>query len=142
MKIVPKIALLLLFALLAACATGRTSFDKARQLERTGNFDEAVKKYAEAVSNNPDTSEYRLAFLKATGNAALVHFNRGEELLGAKNFDEAYLEFQAAMAMDPGLDKARQQGEIALKYRNSKQLYTIAALGKSRCACGSDGNSP
>jgi general secretion pathway protein D len=127
MKIVPKIALLLMLALLAACATGRTSFDKARQLERSGNYDEAVKKYAEAVSNNPDTSEYRLAFLKATENAAIVHFKRGEDLLGANRYDEAYLEFQTAIAMDPGLDKARQQGEIAQKYKNSKQLYDEGA---------------
>jgi general secretion pathway protein D len=127
MKIVPKIALLLMFALLAACATGRTSFDKARQLERSGNYDEAVKKYAEAVSNNPDTSEYRLAFLKATENAAKVHLKSGEELLGAKRYDEAYLEFQTATAMDPGLDRARQEGEIAQKYKNSKQLYDEGA---------------
>jgi general secretion pathway protein D len=127
MKIVPKIALLLMLALLAACATGRTSFDKARQLERSGNYDEAVKKYAEAVSNNPDTSEYRLAFLKATEKAAIVHLKRGEELLGANRYDEAYLEFQTAIAMDPGLDKARQQGEIAQKFKNSKQLYDEGA---------------
>jgi len=70
MKIVRNIALLLMLTLLAACATGRTSFDKATQLERSGKYDEAVKKYAEAVTNNPDISEYRVGFLKASEHAA------------------------------------------------------------------------
>jgi len=127
MKIVRNIALLLILTLLAACATGRTAFDKATQLERSGKYDEAVKKFAEAVTNNPDVGEYRVAFLKASEHAAKFHMSRGEELLGANRYEEAYLEFQAAMAMEPGLDKARQQGEIALKYRNSKLLYDEGA---------------
>ncbi len=127
MKIVPKIALILLLTLLAACATGRTAYDNASKLEKSGRYDEAVKKYAEAVANNPDASEYRLAFLKASEHAAKVHLKRGEDLLGAKNYDEAYQEFQNAMAMDPGLDKARQQGEIALKYKSSNQFYIEGA---------------
>ncbi len=127
MKIVRNIALLLMLALLAACATGRTSFDKAAQLERSGKYDEAVKKYAEAVTNNPDISEYRVAFLKASEHAAKFHLSRGEELLSANRYEEAFLEFQTAMAMEPGLDKARQQGEIAQKYLNSKQSYDEGA---------------
>ena len=50
MKIVMKIAFLFGIVALAACAAGRTSFDKGQELERNGKFDAAVLKYAEAVS--------------------------------------------------------------------------------------------
>ena len=84
MKIVIKICCLLLLLLLAACATGRTAFDSAQQLERSGKYDEAVIKYAEAVANNPDSSEYRLGYLKSSEQAARIHLKTGDELLAAK----------------------------------------------------------
>jgi len=56
MKIVIKIVFLLGVIALTACAVGRTSFDKGQELERAGKFDEAVLKYAEAVSYNSEMS--------------------------------------------------------------------------------------
>lgn len=123
-----RIALLSVIAALTACATGRTAFDKAQQLERSGKFDEAVLKYAEAVSGNPEISEYRLSFLKASEQAAKQHLKSGDELFAAKRYDEAYLEYQAAMVMDPSQDRARQQGELLLKHKNSRQLFNEAAV--------------
>ena len=127
MKIVIKIALLAVIAALTACATGRTAFDKAQQLERSGKYDEAVLKYAEAVTGNPEMSEYRLSFLKVSEIAAKQHLKAGDELFAARRYDEAYLEYQAAMVMDPSQDRAKQQGELLLKHKNSKLLYSEAA---------------
>jgi len=124
MKIVIKIFYLLLLLLLAACATGRTAFDNAQQLERSGKYDEAVIKYAEAVATDPESSEYRLGYLKTSEQAARVHLKAGDELLAAKNLDAAYLEFQKAMVLDPSQDRARQQLEILKKFRSSQQLYS------------------
>lgn len=123
MKIVIKIALLSGVLALTACATGRTSFDKGQQLERSGKYDEAVLKYAEAVSNNPEMSEYRLSFLKASEQAAKYHLKNGDELLAAKRYDEAFLEYQRAMVLDPSQDRAKQQVEQLKKYKNSQMFF-------------------
>lgn len=123
MKIVIKIAVLSGILALTACATGRTSFDKGQQLERSGKYDEAVLKYAEAVSNNPEMGEYRLSFLKASEQAARVHLKSGDELLATKRYDEAYLEYQKAMVLDPSQDRAKQQVELLKKYKNSQMLF-------------------
>jgi general secretion pathway protein D len=123
MKIVIKIALLSGLLALTACATGRTSFDKGQQLERSGKYDEAVLKYAEAVSNNPEMSEYRLSFLKASEQASRVHLKSGDDRLAAKQYDEAFFEYQKAMVLDPSQDRAKQQVELLKKYKNSQMLF-------------------
>ena len=123
MKIVIKIWCLFFLLLLAACATGRTAFDSAQELERRGKYDEAVIKYAEAVANNPDSSEYRYGYLKSSEQAARIHLKAGDELLAAKNLDEAYLEFQKAMVLDPAQERARQQLEVLNKFRSSQQFF-------------------
>jgi len=123
MKVAIKIGCLLLVFVSFGCAPGRTAFDKAQQLERSGMYDEAVMKYAEAVSKNPDTSEYRLRFLKASEIAAKNHLQAGDALLNDSRFDEAYEEYQKAMAMDASQERAKQQSELVLKFRNSKSAY-------------------
>ena len=94
-----------------------------KQLERSGKYDEAVIKYAEAVANNPDSSEYRLGYLKSSEQAARIHLKAGDELLAAKRLDEAYLEFQKAMVLDPAQERARQQLEVLNKFRSSQQFF-------------------
>ena len=123
MKIAIKIWSLFFLLLLAACATGRTAFDSAQELERRGKYDEAVIKYAEAVANNPDSGEYRLGYLKSSEQAARIHLKAGDELLAEKRLDEAYLEFQKAMVLDPAQERARQQIEVLNKLRSSQQFY-------------------
>lgn len=123
MKIVIKIFILLLLPLLAACATGRTAFDKGQKLEKSARYDEAVIKYAEAVANNPESGEYRLSFLKSSELAAKIHLKSGDDLLAAMKIDEAFLEYQSAMVLDPSQDRAKQQLDIVKKYQASRQFF-------------------
>lgn len=116
----------LLFALLtflAGCGAGRSAFSKAQKMELEGNLDEAVVKYAEAAAANPDLSEYRVRFLKASEEAARIHFKKGEQLLAGQKYDDALREYQTAFALDPSLSRASQQSELVIKLRNS-MLYT------------------
>ena len=126
MKIVIRIITILALFALCACATGRTAFDKAQQLEKKGNYDEALKKYAEAVANNPDASEYRMAFLRATEKAAKLNVKAADEHFAAKRYDQAFAAYQKAMAMDPSLEKAKQQVELIQKMRSSMKMYAEA----------------
>ena len=127
MKIVIKIAFLFVVIALTACAVGRTSFDKGQELERAGKYDEAVLKYAEAVSYNSEMSEYRLAFLKASEAAAKKHLETADELFKTERFDEAYLEYQSAMVMDPTQSRAKQQLEVIEKRWKSTKLFNEGA---------------
>lgn len=127
MKIVIKIVLLLFILALAACTTGRTAFDKGQELERIGKFDEAVLKYAESVSTNPEQSEYRLAFLRASEAAAKQHLKYADELFNAMRYDEAYAEYERAMVMDPSQNRSKQQMDVIAKYRKSQLLFAEGA---------------
>jgi len=127
MKIVMKIALLFGIVALTSCTAGRTSFDKGQELERNGKFDAAVLKYAEAVSTNPNLSEYRLAFLRASEEAAKKHLKSGDDLFAAKRYDEAYGEYESAMVMDPSQNRSKQQMDIITKYRKSQQFFNEGA---------------
>lgn len=123
MKIVMRICCLLLPALLGACATGRTAFDKGKELERSGRYDEAVLKYSEAVASDPDSGEYRLSFLKSSEEAGKVHLKAGDEAFAAKRLDEAFSEYQRAMVLDPSQDRARQQLEVVKKLRLAQHYF-------------------
>ncbi|MBJ6800677.1 cohesin domain-containing protein [Geomonas propionica] len=112
--------LMLLTVALSGCAAGRTAFSKAEQLEREGNLDAALVKYAEVASKHPDVGEYRVKLINVTEAAAKVHFKKGEAFLDNKNYEEALREFQSAYAMDPTYVEAKARGDQALKLRNAQ----------------------
>ncbi|MBT0662783.1 type II secretion system protein [Geobacter pelophilus] len=107
---------------IAGCSGGRSTFSKAQKLEAEGRLDEAVVKYAEAASASPEEGEYRLRFLGVSEKAARVHMDKGEQYQEKGNLDDALREFQAAVALDSSLDRARQASEKVVKLRNS-QVY-------------------
>jgi general secretion pathway protein D len=123
----PRIGKILLLlpaaALFAGCAAGLSAFNKAEKLERDGNLDEAVMKYAEAATANPGVAEYRVRYLKASEAAARVHLKRGDEFLDGEKYDDAVREYGAAFALDSSLGRARQQTELAIKLRNARVYY-------------------
>ncbi len=125
-----------LLILLGGCAGGRSAFSKGEKLEKEGKLDEAVLRYADAATANPDVGEYRLRFLKASEKAAQVHLKRGDEFFAAEKYDEALKEYQMALALNASLDKARQQQELVLTIQNSlvyfKEGQELEKSGKSR----------
>ena len=130
------VVLICSLALLGGCASGRTAFDKGQKLEGEGDLDHAVLKYAEAAAANPESSEYRLQFLKASADAAKAHLVKGEKAFSAGRYDEALKEYQTAYGLDPTLETAKQQSEASRKLlisqavlrtgRNSKKTRKIA----------------
>ncbi len=122
--------MILFFCLLpifAGCAGGLTAFNKGQKLESQGKLDEAVMKYAEASAANPGVGEYRVRLLKTCEKAARVHFNKGEENLAAKKYDDALREYQTAYTMDPSLERAGQMSDQVIKIRNSRVFFKEGA---------------
>lgn len=116
--------MLCLAAAVSGCAAGRSAFNKAEKLEREGNLDDAVVKYAEAAAANPDVGEYRLRFLKASEKAAREHFAKGDRFFENKKYDDALREYQTAFTLDPSFIRAKQQGELAEKLRNAQFFFS------------------
>lgn len=123
----PILTLMLVALALSGCTSGRTAFSKAEKLEREGNLDAALVKYAEVAAANPDIGEYRVKLLNVTETAARAHFKKGEEFFAKKNYDEALREFQSAYAMDPTNVLAKNQADQVLKLRNA-QTYLQEGL--------------
>jgi general secretion pathway protein D len=120
-------------ALLASCTAGRTAFDKAEKLEREGKLDEAFLKYAEVSMANPDKQAYRLRFLQSSDKAARVHLKKADDHMAVKEYDRALQEYQTASAIDPSLERAKQQIDSVRKLRDSIIYYKEGAeLEKSR----------
>ena len=107
---------------LAGCTAGRSLYSRGEELESAGNLDEAVLKYAEAVRKNPDSYEYRMAFLNTSEKAAQVHMKKADALYDEADFDKALREYLSAQALDPSLQRATQKVQLLTKLRDS-DLY-------------------
>lgn len=123
MRTMLKIASLLALLALTGCGAGLTAFNKGEKFEKEGRLDEAVLKYAEAAASSPETNEYRMRLMKASERAARVHFEKGEELFRQQKYDEALREYQNAVALDASLDRARQQSEKLVRFKNSLAYF-------------------
>jgi general secretion pathway protein D len=110
-------------ALLAGCAAGRSAFKTGLDLEQEGKLDEAVLKYAEAAQADPEAGEYRLRFLKAREQAARVHLKMGDGFMAEKKYDESFQQYQTALALDSGLDRAAVSGAKARNLRDAQQFF-------------------
>src|SRR5689334_11279235 len=68
-------AILVLAALVSACATSR-SFKKGDAAVKAGDFDTAVVHFTQAVQENPDRPEYKIALERAQQAASRNHFDK------------------------------------------------------------------
>jgi general secretion pathway protein D len=107
---------------LGGCTAGRSLYSRGEELASTGNLDEAVLKYAEAMRKNPESSEYRMAFLTASEKSAQVHIKKADGLYDEGEFDAALREYQSAQSLDPSLKRASQKVQLLTKLHDS-DLY-------------------
>lgn len=126
------IMLICLLLAMAGCANG--SFKEANELAARGEWDEAVLKYSEVNRKEPDNIEYKTKYRQARFEAAFVHFNRGEENLKGGNYETAQLEFQAAIMLEPGMDRAKSSLNKTKKLMDSIYYYGkgVEALKEGR----------
>jgi general secretion pathway protein D len=119
----PISTLILVLLVFSGCTAGRTAFSKAEKLERDGDLDEALVKYAEVAKANPDVGEYRVRFLLATDAAGKAHYKKAEVFFALKNYDEALREYQSAYAIDPTQLQAKQQADLAQRLSSAQTYY-------------------
>lgn len=91
---------LALLLLLASCS-GYRSFREAQHAELSGDWDTAVLRYMELVTQDPADLRYRAGLLRAKTQAAHAHFDAGRKLEEAGRDRDAMLEMQRAVQLDP-----------------------------------------
>ena len=94
-------AVLLALCLLVSGCASQGLFRQAQLAEQTGDWDEAVLKYLEAVRKDPENIAYRAALMRAKIQAAQAHVRRGREFQEAGILERALVEFRQAVELDP-----------------------------------------
>ena len=91
--------ILICAAFVSSCAGGR-AFRRAEEAARLGDWDTAVKHFTEAVQENPNKPEYRIALERAQQTASLEHISRARELEQKDQLDGALIEYRKALETD------------------------------------------
>ena len=84
---------------LAACAVSR-SFSRGEVAARAGDWDAAVEYYRQAIQDDPDRAEYKIALERATFAAAALHADRGRKAEEEGRHEEALREYRRSSDLD------------------------------------------
>lgn len=137
-EFVPLIRFMCLIAvvvLFTGCSSALLARD-ADKLSSSGEWDEAALMFRDLYQKDPSNLTYKIKYARARFEAAQMHHKRGEEHLQKGNHEAALLEFQAALLLEPSLDKARSSMNKTKALMDSLYYYGkgIEALanGKER----------
>ncbi len=98
---VKVVTILVLFAVLAAgCATGR-AFARGEAAGRAGDWEAAVGFYRQALENDPDRPDYKIALERAMVAAAAMYTERGRQFETSGQLDEALRAYRKAQEFEP-----------------------------------------
>jgi general secretion pathway protein D len=97
---------------MAACAASR-SFMRGERAMKAGDVDAAVEYYRQAMQDDPDRAEYKIAYERATREAAAQHFERARTAEAAGRLEEALREYRRSSELDPSnRNVAAKAGEL------------------------------
>jgi general secretion pathway protein D len=98
---VKVVTILVLFAVLAAgCATGR-AFARGEAAGKAGDWEAAVGFYRQALEDDPDRPDYKIALERAMVAAASTYAERGRQFEAAGQLDEALRAYRKAQEFEP-----------------------------------------
>lgn len=124
-----------LVALLGMVVSGCTGFRAARRAEvaaQTGDWDQAVLYWSQAVEQEPGNIQYKANLLRAQVQASVEHFEKGKQFHESGVLERALVEYQQAVQLDPSnqyaqveLEKVRKEIEAE---RQGTDLETIEEM--------------
>ncbi len=94
------IAVVLLAATLAACATGR-AYTRGQDAAKAGDWDAAVGFYRQALQDDPDRPDYKIALERAMLAASQMYVTRAREFEAANQPEEALRAYKKALEFEP-----------------------------------------
>ncbi len=100
-RVAGSFVLVALAAMLAAgCATGR-AFARGEAAGRAGDWEAAVGFYRQALQDDPDRPDYKIALERAMLSAASTYAERGRQLEAADQLEEALRAYRKAQEFEP-----------------------------------------
>jgi general secretion pathway protein D len=100
-RLIQSVLVVVLAALVAAgCATGR-AFARGEAAGRAGDWESAVGFYRQALQNDPDRPDYKIALERAMLAAAAMYAERGRQLEEANQLEEALRAYRKAQEFEP-----------------------------------------
>lgn len=126
----PRFALALAFLIATGCATTST-VRTARQAESLRDYDLAVAEYTKVLRAHPDHRDARLGLDRAKLRAAEAHAERGRRLLAIGKYDEAVVELQLSLELNPGdatVEKTLRTTRTALRSQLAVEANGQTAL--------------
>ncbi len=100
-RLVSGVVVVALVALAAAgCAAGR-AFTRGEAAGQAGDWESAVAFYRQALDDDPDRPDYKIALERAMISAAAIYTERGRQLEAAGQPDEALRAYRKAQEFEP-----------------------------------------
>src|SRR5688500_8909504 len=100
-KVLKSIVLLALATSLASgCATGR-AFARGEAAGRAGDWEAAVGFYRQALDDDPDRADYKIALERAMLAASAMYVERGRQFEEANQLEEALRAYRKAQEFEP-----------------------------------------
>jgi general secretion pathway protein D len=93
-------AVIAIAAVLAACGASR-SYRKAASASRAGDWDTAVEYYRQALQEEPNRPDYKIALERAMLSASAQHLDNARLAEARLQLDEALREYRRASEYDP-----------------------------------------
>src|SRR5687768_2304665 len=84
----------------AGCATGR-AFARGEAAGRAGDWEAAVGFYRQALNDDPDRPDYKIAPERAMLAAAAMYVERGRQFEEANQLEEALRAYRKAQEFEP-----------------------------------------
>jgi general secretion pathway protein D len=89
--------------------SARVLYDKGADAEARQNYEQAFDYYKQAYNERPKDLRYRASYERSRFYAAASHVHRGQILRDNGKLDEALLEFQKGLEIDPSSFIAQQE---------------------------------
>jgi type II secretory pathway component GspD/PulD (secretin) len=100
-SLIQSVAVFALAATVAAgCATGR-AFARGEAAGRAGDWENAVGFYRQALQDDPDRPDYKIALERAMVAAAAMYTERGRQFEAADQLEEALRAYRKALEFEP-----------------------------------------
>ncbi len=98
---------------IAGCAVHKLSVMAERD-EATGNYDQAVLKYAKLATLEPTSARWTIALSRTKLKASQIHFEKAKKYQQNKQLDLAIGELQQVVTLDPANSYAQTELEVAM----------------------------
>ena len=125
MKLLSQLCILtFLIPAVIGCSAAKKNFSEGSELEKAGQYEEAMFKYAEAFRHDPSSPEYRMKYLNTRQTAASSRASRGDKLFSDGKYADALAEFQTASGLDPNDHRYSQKMQSATSYMSAELAYS------------------